>query len=148
MSNQLPPAEANEVARRILEAVDEFLNRRPLGNDKGWEELKSQLLAWVEAHDSNVAFSGLLWILETQSRYQYQLVAGEILDRASLAGNVALPDLLRRILPQFNASARTVPRWLCNTYGRSAVSQTLKEISSRSQPEELAGKVRSMLYHV
>jgi hypothetical protein len=144
MSHDWPTTGAShEIGQHIVGCVDRFLDD-PAANTKEWEDLKTRLLNWVQRLDPDVAFAGLLWILENQSRYQHQLVAGELLDRASLHSPIPLPELLHRIAPQFNLSAETVPQFLSHEFGRDAVVKGLREMREQSSVEH-AG-VRTMLY--
>jgi hypothetical protein len=137
-----------EIGGHVVFCVGSFLDRFPNGNPKNWDELKEKLFRWVQHLDPNVAFAGLLWILENERRYQYQLVAGELLDRASLKGDVPLPELLGRILPHFEESANTVPKFLCGTFGQKAVGETLDEMAMRPASKQIADKIKTMQWWI
>jgi hypothetical protein len=137
---------AREIGRHILDCINRFLEQHPAGNERNWNDLKDRILRWGQELNPDVAFAGLLWILETQTRYQYQLVAGELLDRASLKSPLPLHDLLVRIIPHFEESAKTIPKYLSNSFGRDAVIESLQEMRCRPSTAAIESKVRTMLY--
>jgi hypothetical protein len=137
-----------EIGGHVVSCVGSFLDCFPNGNAKNWDDLKNKLFRWVQHLDPDVVFAGLLWILENQSRYQYQLVAGELLDRASLKGDLSLSDLLGRILPNFEESANTVPKYLCNAFGHKAVGETLEKIALRPASKPIANKIKTMRWWI
>ncbi len=147
MSNNWPSTGTpQDIGQHIVHCVDQFLNRFPSGNAKNWDDLQNRLLRWVQNLDQDVAFSGLVWILENQTRYQYQLLAGELLNQAALKSPMPLPELLGRIVPTFELSAKTVPRFLSNLFGRDAVVECLREMRQRSSTQEDTTKVETMLF--
>ena len=147
MSNDWPTnGTAPEIGQHVLDCIDQFLEKHPAGNQKNWDDLKGRLLRWVQTLNPELAFSGLLWILETQTRYQYQLVAGELLDRASLKSSLPLTDLLGKIVPQFEESAHTVPTFLSKSFGRDSVVECLREMRRRPSSARTAGKIDTLLY--
>jgi hypothetical protein len=137
---------APEIGQHVLDCIDQFLEKHSHKNRKNWEDLKDRLLRWVQSLDPDLAFSGLLWILETQTSYQYQLVTGELLDRASLKSSVPLPDLLEKIVPKFEESAHTVPKFLSKSFGRDPVVECLREMRRRTSSARTAGKIDTLLY--
>jgi hypothetical protein len=137
---------APEIGRHVLFCVNRFLEQHPSGNSKNWNDLKNSLFRWVQKLDPELGFSGLVWILKSQTRYQYQLVAGELLDRACLKGTVPLPELLEQIVPQFEESASTVPIYLANSFGKDTVVECLETFAQNSSSPQTRSKVKVLLY--
>ena len=77
------------------------------------------MLIWIREIDQDVAFAGLLSILESERRYQYQDIAGELLDKANIPCPLSLGDFMRKVLPLWNLSAATVPRYAARVFGRA-----------------------------
>src|SRR5262249_38103501 len=147
MSNndQPMPLTAVAVGQHIVDRINQFLEQPPAGmNTKNWLALKDRIFLSLQSLDANVVFFGLLWILETQTRYQYQLVAGELLCRTSLKSPLPLLDLLERIVPGFELSASTVPEYLAGTFGREAVMECLNKMQSISPENE--AKIETIRY--
>ena len=67
--------------------------------------------------ESEVAFDGLFQVLATETRYQYQWLAGDLLLRASIPCPLTLADFVMRVAPHFNSSANTVPKYLGVVFG-------------------------------
>jgi hypothetical protein len=147
MPSDLPHFESpSELGEAVVACVDRFLNQHPAGNNKNWNDLKARLLHWVQGAEATVAFDGLLWILENYDGYQYQMVAGELMQRASLASSLPLDELLRRLLPNFEESARTVPAYIQCVFGKEAVLRTLDELEKGTVDPLLIGKTATMRY--
>jgi hypothetical protein len=65
-----------EVHWYVCSAFDEYQRRRHAGiGPQDWGPVRADLVAWVRGIDPVVAFSGLVSILETEPRYQYQDIA-------------------------------------------------------------------------
>jgi hypothetical protein len=147
MSSDLPHFESPcELGQAIVACIDRFLNQHPAGNNKNWIDLKARLLRWVKQVEPAFAFDGLLWILENHDRYQYQLVAGELLQLASLASSLSLDELFRRVLPTFEKSASSVPAYIRNVFGKVTVLRTLDELEKATADPRLIGKIQTMRY--
>jgi len=147
MPSDLPHVESpSELGQAVVACVDRFLNQHPLGNNKNWNDLKARLLRWVQGIEAALAFDGLLWILENYDRYQYQLVAGELMQRASLPNSLPLDELLRRLLPRFEESARTIPGYIRTVFGKEAVLFTLDGLEKVTADPRLVGKIKTMRY--
>lgn len=133
-----------ELGKHIADCIEAFLGTNP--NTKNWNDLKDKLYQWISLIEPSLAFAALLWILETHTRYQYQLVAGELLDRASLPCKLTLPELMARVLPKFNASAKTVPQYLRRQFGRDALISCLEKLRETAEDPLLRGKITTMQY--
>ncbi len=71
--------------------------------------------------DPDTAFAGLLELLESENRYAYQDIAGELLDKGGIPCPLSLADFLRGVLPRWASSAGTVPRYAARVFGRDVV---------------------------
>jgi hypothetical protein len=147
MQRNLPlPTTAPELTQHLVAEVDLFFKQHPMGNDKNWNDLTARLLRWVQRMDTRLAFDGLLWVLEHQTRYQYQLLVGELLQRASVDCTIPLEELLGRVLPNFEESAHSVPLYLRRAFGKDGVLTTLQRIEDGGLGPALLGKVKTMRY--
>ena len=120
-----------EVHRHVCEAFDEFERRRyeGVGLDN-WEPLRADLVAWVRGIDQATAFAGLLELLMSEHRYAYQDIAGELLDKGGVPCRLPLADFLRRVLPLWDLSAGTVPRYAARVFGREAVLAHVRNLQA------------------
>jgi hypothetical protein len=120
-----------EVHRYVCSAFDEFVNRRLAGvGSQDWDSFRAELLAWVRAIDQEVSFAGLVSILESERRYQYQDIAGELLDKGNIVCPLSLEDFMQRVLPLWDLSAATVPRYAARVFGREAVLTLMRKLKT------------------
>lgn len=142
--NPPAPTTADAFGQHLVDEVDLFFKRQPLGNDKNWNDLTARLARWVQRCDPKLSFDGLLWVLEHHTRYQYQSLAGELLGRTSLPCPIPLDELLRRVLPGFEESAHSVPAYIRRVFGRDAVLASLRRLEDAGADSVLMGKIRTM----
>jgi hypothetical protein len=101
-----------DVAHHVCKSFDDFAARatkREAPNN--WDGLRDELCKWVFSVETDVAFDGLLHILETRTRYQCQWLAGDLLPRASVPCRIDLDEFIARALTQ---SPRRCPSILPN----------------------------------
>lgn len=136
-----------DVAHHLCTTFDDFAERaiRPDGPNN-WNGLRDDLFAWISNLDTGVAFDGLFHVLETQTRYQYQWLAGDLLQRASIPCPLTLDDFITRVAPRFNASADTVPKYLGATFGKNAVLTRLRDLRSTENDSHWVSALDSMRY--
>jgi hypothetical protein len=147
MSSDLSHFESpSQLGQLVITSVDRFLNQHPTGNNKNWNDLKARLSRLLQGTEATLAFDGLLWILENHNGCQHQMVAGELLQRASLVSTLPLKELLRRLLPNFEESARTVPAYIRWVFGKEAVLLTLDELENATVDPLPVGKIKTMRY--
>lgn len=114
----------------------------------GWDGLRTDMLSWVSSIQADVAFDGMLHVLESQSRYQYQLLAGEVLHRASIPCLLPLHDFIKRVAPQLDTSAKTVSEYLCSEFGSDEVLKKLRELRFEANDARFIAGIDSMRYHL
>jgi hypothetical protein len=120
-----------EVHRYVCSAFDDFLQRRAAGvGPQNWAPLRADLVAWVRGIDPAIAFAGLVSILESEPRYPYQDIAGELLDKAGIACPLSLEEFMQRVLPHWDLSAGTVPRYAARVFGREAVLRLMRRLKA------------------
>ena len=146
MPSSPDPCTPVELGEHVIGAIDRFLEQRRAGSDKNRTDLKQRLLRMVQRVEPTFAFEALLWILETQTRYQHQLVAGELLQLAAMDCPLELNELLPRVLPRFNASANTVAFYIRDRFGKESVLAALQELESRHGGPVPAGSIMTMRY--
>ena len=137
-----------QLGQQIVDCIEAFLDRHSDRNARNSNDLKDKLLKWIRRVEPSLAFAALLWILETHTRYQYQLVAGELLDRASLPCPLTLAQLMARVLPKFEESAKTVPQFLRRQFGRDAVILCLERLRETADDPLLLGKIATMRWYM
>jgi hypothetical protein len=138
------PATPADVGRHICSSVDQFLGQHPHGNRKNWDDLRDRLLHWAQRLEPQTAFLGLVWVLENERRYQHQLMAAEILRRASLPCALTIGELLPRVLPRFEESAGAVPKYLADAFGKAEVLACLQTMAAGTGDPTLLGKIDTM----
>jgi len=106
------------------------------------------LLIWIREIDQDVAFAGLLSILESERRYQYQDIAGELLDKANIPCPLSLGDFMRKVLPLWNLSAATVPRYAARVFGRETVLRLMHELKASGATWPSRGTLDGVCYHL
>jgi hypothetical protein len=140
---------AVEVHRYVCSAFDEYERRRFAGvGPQNWEVLRADLLVWARGIDPEVAFAGLLSILESERRYAYQYIAGELLDKADILCPLPLEELMRRVLPLWDLSAGTVPRYAARMFGRDAVLTLMRGLKARGDTWPGRGVLDGVRYHL
>jgi hypothetical protein len=138
-----------EVHRHVCAAFDEFERRRFEGiGPNNWEQLRADLIAWVRDVDPATAFAGLLELLESESRYAYQNIAGELLDKGAIPCCLPLADFLRRVLPLWDLSAGTVPRYVARVFGREVVLRHVRELQALGVSWPARGALVGVRYHL
>jgi hypothetical protein len=111
-----------EIHRHVCQAFDTFVQHRIEGHGPpNWDVRRADLAGWIRGLDASVAFAGLLSILESESRYQYQDLAGELLTRGGIPCPLALPEFMRRAFSLWNPSASSVPRYAAQVFGREVI---------------------------
>jgi hypothetical protein len=121
----------SEVHRHVCAAFDEF-QQRCLQSDgtQTWEHFLDDLIAWIGQVEPSVAFAGLLSILESEQQYVYQNIAGELLDKVSIDCPLSLEGFMRRVLPVWNVSVASVPRFAARTFGCDAVLMLMRNLKA------------------
>jgi hypothetical protein len=138
-----------EIHRYVCSAFDDF-QRRCLESvgPNNWASLQADLVTWVRGIDQAVVFAGLLSILESERNYQYQDIAGELLDKGSIACPLSLEDFMRRVLPLWNLSAGTVPRYAARVFGRDAVLTLVRDLKGSGVTWPGRGTLDGVRYHL
>ncbi len=113
-----------------------------------WEPLRADLVIWVRGIDSATAFAGLLNLLESERRYQYQDIAGELLEKGEIPCPLSLSEFLRRVLPLWDLSAATVPKYAAREFGRDAVLKHLHQLLADEVPWASRDQIDTMRYHL
>jgi hypothetical protein len=139
-----------EVCRYVCSAFGNFerQHRPGIRPDQSWDDLRSELLTWVQKINQDVAFAGLFSILSSGDRYQYQYIAGELLDKANIACPLPLEEFLRRILPHWNLSADTVPRYAARVFGREVVLVLVDNLVKNGSIWPSPGTLDGFRYHL
>jgi hypothetical protein len=120
-----------EVHRHVCAAFDEFERQRFEGvGPNNWEPLRAALVAWCRGINPATAFAGLLKLLESDRWYAYQDIAGALLDKADVPCPLSVAEFLRRVLPLWDLSAGTVPRYAARVFGREAVLAHVRELQA------------------
>jgi hypothetical protein len=138
-----------EVHRHVCAAFDEFERRAYAGaGPTSWNALRANLVNWVRGIEPAAAFAGLLELLESETRYQYQDLAGELLDEGGIPCPLPLADFLRRVLPRWDLSAGTVPRYAARAFGREAVLGHVRDLQAAGASWPARGALSGLLYHL
>jgi hypothetical protein len=138
-----------EIHRYVCPAFDEFRRRRFKGvGPENWEDLRAELLIWAKRLDPAIAFAGLLSILELRREYAYQDIAGELLEKASIPCPLSLDEFMRRVLPLWDLSASTVPRYASHAFGREAVLGFIRELERSGAVWPGKGTLDGVRYHL
>lgn len=136
-----------DVAHHVCKSFDAFVERAANREvPSNWDGLRDELCKWVFDVDTEVAFDGLLHILETRTRYQYQWLAGDLLLRATVPCRIGLDEFIARVLPGFNASAETVPKYLAKSFTEHRVLDTLRLLRSREIDAGRRARLDAMRY--
>jgi hypothetical protein len=131
----------------VCAAFDEFERRRFEGTaPPNWEPLRAELVSWVRRVEPGVAFAGLLALLESERRYAYQDIAGELLDRGDIPCPVPLAEFLRRVLPVWDLSAGTVPRYAARVFGRGEVLEGVRGLKAAGAEWPARGALDGVRY--
>ena len=126
------------VAQTLADTVDDFLNAEPTPH--GWKLLLDRLERWFGELDESDAFHGMLLLLQRRSRYQHQLVAGELLCRRRVPILIHPDEFIRSVATSIDASANTVGHYLGQQLGRTAAVDKLRTIrNEESHPDILSG---------
>lgn len=126
------------VAQTLADAVDEFLDSDPTTN--GWNSLLDRLERWYGELDEPDVFHGMLLLLQRRSRFQHQLVAGELLCRRQVPILLPQDEFIRRVATSVDASANTVGHYVGQQIGRTAAVDMLRTIRNEtSHPDILSG---------
>ena len=115
---------------------------------QGWEPLRAALVAWVRGINPAVTFAGLVSILESEPRYPYQDIAGEMLDKAGIACPLSLEEFMHRVLPLWDLSAGTVPRYAARVFGRKTVLDLVGELKASGATWPGRGTLDGVCYHL
>lgn len=138
-----------EVHRHVCRSYDEFERRRFEGRGPtNSEPLRAELVSWVRGIEPAVAFAGLLEVLEAESRYVYQDIAGELLDAGGVPCPLTLAEFLRRVLPRWDLSAGTVPRYAARVFGHAAVLAHVLDLRAAGVDWTARGALDGMRYHL
>jgi hypothetical protein len=125
------PTDPAEVARRVCEAVDAFVARFPRRyrwDEKGWQDLKSDLARWLRGLEPALAFNGILCVAERSTNLYHQDLAGELLHRMGRRCPLPQREVVRRLSSNFNPSANRIPFYLAEAFGRDPVLADLHEL--------------------
>jgi hypothetical protein len=106
------------------------------------------LVSWVRLLDQDVAFAGLLSILELERRYQYQDIAGELLEKAGILCPLSLEDFMRNVLRLWDLSAGTVPRYAAREFGREKVLSLMHDLATRGAAWPNRETLDGVCYHL
>ncbi len=138
-----------EVHRHVCAAFDEFERRRIEGvGPTHWGPLRADLVDWVRRVSPAIAFAGLVELLESESRYAYQDIAGEMLDKADIACQLSLEAFMRRVLPRWDLSAGTVARYVARVFGREQVLALMRELKESGVTWVGPGTLDGVRYHL
>ena len=142
-----------EIHRHICSAFDAFANA--FGNrtvpglmPMRWEQLIADLLNWLRGIDQALVFAGLLSILETEHQYLYQSVAGELLEKTGISSPIPIEEFLQRVLPLWNLSVGTVPRYAARSFGRETVLAFVHRLKTSNAIWANRGKLDAFTYHL
>jgi hypothetical protein len=136
-----------DVAHHVCKSFDDFAARATKREAPTTRDgLRDELCKWVFSVETDVAFDGLLHILETRTRYQYQWLAGDLLLRASVPCRIDLDEFIARVLPGFDASAETVPKYLAKSFSERRVLDSLRLFRSREADAGRRAGLDAMCY--
>lgn len=135
-----------DVHQYVCAAFAEFISNEP--SDSKWEALRNDLLHWVQALPEDVAFNGLLRVLQREGRYQLQLLAGDLLHRGHIRCPMAAADLIAAVAPGLNESANTVAWYLEGSFGREAVVKALDDLRGVTDDPAVIAGIQSIRYHL
>jgi hypothetical protein len=142
------PTTPAAVGQHVVAVVELFNKQHPLSNEKNWNDLTLRFVRWVQQLEPMLALDGLLWVLEHHSEYQIQMLVGELLQRASVGCPIPLDDLLSRLLPGFEESARSIPIYLRGVFGKDAVLSSLGRLEEGGAHPALAEKIQTMRFWI
>jgi hypothetical protein len=134
-----------DVSVLIQKEIDSFLADEK-ANTAGWNLLRERLFKFVLTLSVQDAFGGLILTCES-IRYQHQLLAGELLLRAEIECTMPLREALVRIIPNFNDSADSVPKYFGKCFGPELVIDELKVIG-RNMTNKERRTLSSIAYHL
>ena len=133
-----------QVGQRVCDAFDEFAAHQP--SNAKWDELRNRLLLWFGALDEQLAFDGMVWVLEHSLRYQHQQLAGELLARRGVPLPTSPSEFIRRVAPMLNASANEVMKYLRSQAGDDVAQQAVRSLIADTKDERMRSGLRSLAY--
>jgi hypothetical protein len=136
-----------DIHRHVCQAIDDFVQRQvEERGSQNWDSLRADLSLWVRGLESSIAFAGLLSVLESESRYQYQDIAGEVLTNADIPCPLALPEFMQRAFSSWNQSAGAVPRYAAHAFGREAILDCVRDLMASKTGGISRSKMEAVLY--